>query len=350
MKNDMDLAGRWIGAEHPTYIIAEISANHRQNYEEAELLVRAAKAAGADAVKVQTYTADTLTIDSDSPSFKIGAGSIWEGRTLYELYQEAYMPWDWQPKLQALAGELEVDFLSTAYDRTAVDFLEGINIPAYKVASFELVDIPLIQYIAATGRPTIMSTGMATLGEIDEAVRAFREVSKAPLALLKCTSAYPALPDEMNLRTIPHLEDCFGCQVGISDHTLGIQVPVVAVALGARIVEKHLTLSRDVHGPDSAFSLEPDEFTAMVEAIRIAEKALGQVNYHLVDRETSNRNLRRSLFVVQDMKEGEEFSPKNLRSIRPAHGLHPRHFHDLLGRRSNQDIPQGTPLTWDLVR
>jgi len=349
MKHEMNLAGRLLGSGHPAYIIAEISANHRQKFDEAEALLRAAKTAGADAVKVQTYTPDTLTIDSNGSPFQIEAGSIWEGRTLYELYQEAYMPWEWQPKLKLLAEELKIHFLSTAYDPTAVDFLESIGIIAYKLASFELVDIPLIQHIAATGRPIIASTGMASMKEIDEAVQTFRAFSKAPLALLKCTSAYPAPPDEMNLRTIPHMADGFGCPVGLSDHTLGISVPVAGVALGACIVEKHLTLSRANPSPDSAFSLEPQEFKSMVDAIRTTEKAVGEVRYLVTGREVASRRWRRSLFVVQDMQKGEVFSLENVRSIRPADGLHPRYLEAVIGRHSSADIPRGTPLTWELL-
>jgi len=349
MKKELSIGNNWVGAGHPTYIIAEISANHRQSYSEAESLVRAAKDAGANAVKVQTYTPDTLTIEADTRYFQIGEETIWAGRTLYDLYQEAHMPWDWQPKLQALANDIGIDFFSTAYDNSAVDFLESMDVPVYKIASFELVDLPLIRRIAATGKPAIISTGMATLAEIDEAVQVFRDVSEAPFALLKCTSAYPAPPDEMNLRTITHLVETFHVPVGLSDHTLGAAVPVAAVALGACIIEKHLTLSREAPGPDSAFSLEPDEFKTMVEDIRVAERALGQIHYEVTKRESSSRILRRSLFVVQNMKEGEVFSEKNVRSIRPGYGLHTRDLDDVLGRHAVKDIDRGTPLQWDLV-
>lgn len=349
MKKELSIGNNWVGAGHPTYIIAEISANHRQSYSEAESLVRAAKGAGAKAVKVQTYTPDTLTIEADTRYFQIGAETIWAGKTLYDLYQEAYMPWDWQPKLQALANDIGIDFFSTAYDNSAVDFLESMDVPVYKIASFELVDLPLIRRIAATGKPAIISTGMATLTEIDEAVRAFREVSETPFALLKCTSAYPAPPDEMNLRTIPHLAEAFHVPVGLSDHTLGGAVAVAAVVAGACIIEKHFTLSREVPGPDSVFSMEPDEFNEMVEAIRVAEKALGQVHYEITERESSSRIFRRSLFVVQNTKKGEVFTEKNVRSIRPGYGLHTRHLDEILGQHAIKDIDRGTPLSWNLV-
>ena len=244
---------RSIGLEHPTYIIAEMSGNHGQSFEQAVEILKAAKEAGADAIKLQTYTADTLTIDSDEPSFQIKAGSLWDGRNLYELYKEAYTPWDWQPKLKKIADQIGIDFFSTPFDATAVDFLEEMNVPAHKIASFEMIDTGLLKKIAATGKPIIMSTGMATLGEIEESVKTLRDNGANEIALLKCTSAYPALPEEMNLQTIPHLAEAFGVVAGLSDHTLGFSVPVAAVALGARIIEKHFTLSRDIPGPDTAF-------------------------------------------------------------------------------------------------
>ncbi|HEC35431.1 MAG TPA: pseudaminic acid synthase [Anaerolineae bacterium] len=344
-----EINGRRIEQTEPTYIIAEMSANHHQSFEKAVALIEKAKEIGADAIKIQTYTPDTLTINVDSDLFRHGKGSLWEGRTLYDLYEEAYMPWDWQPKLKQVANDLGLDFFSTAYDETAVDFLEELDVPAYKIASFEIVGLPLIRRIAQTGKPIIMSTGMATLAEIDEAVRTVREAGCNQLALLKCTSAYPAPPEEMNLRTIPHLAEAFDVPVGLSDHTLGIAVPVAAVALGACIVEKHFTLSRDVPGPDSAFSLEPHEFKAMVEAIRVAEKALGEVRYEVTEREQASRVFRRSLFVVRDMKAGEVFTGENVRSIRPGYGLHTRYLGEVLGRRAARDIERGTPLSWELI-
>jgi pseudaminic acid synthase len=338
-----------IGANHSVYIIAEMSANHNQNFDAAVHILHAAKEAGADAVKLQTYTPDTLTIDCHNEYFRIGKGTMWEGKNLYTLYGEAYTPWEWQPKLKAIADELGLDLFSTPFDFTAVDFLEDIGVPAYKIASFEIVDIPLVRYIAQKGKPIIMSTGMATLAEIEEAAITIRQTGNEQIALLKCTSAYPALPEEMNLRTIPHLAEAFQVPVGLSDHTLGIAVPVVAVALGACIVEKHFTLSRDEPGPDSAFSLEPHEFKAMVEAIRVAEKAVGKVSYVVTERERASRVFRRSLFVVKDMQAGEVFTEEDVRSIRPGYGLHTRYKKEILGRRATQNIARGTPMTWDLA-
>jgi len=345
----LTINGRKIGTGYPVYVVAELSANHRQSFDEAVRLVKAAKAAGADAVKLQTYTPDTITIDSDSGLFRHGKGSPWAGRTLYDLYAEAYMPWEWQPKLKTVADDLGIDLFSTPFDRTAVDFLERVGVPAYKVASFEIVDIPLIEYIASKARPVIISTGMATLAEVDEAVEAVRKAGASQIALLKCTSSYPALPEEMNLRTIRHLAEKFRVPVGLSDHTLSTTVPVAAVALGACIVEKHFTLSRRSPGPDSTFSLEPDEFKEMVLAIRTAEKALGEVTYQISEGEAESRVFRRSLFVVKDIRAGEVFTPENVRSIRPGYGLHPRHLREVLGRQATRDIQRGTPLGWELV-
>jgi pseudaminic acid synthase len=349
MRGFIEINGRRVGNQYPVYIVAELSANHNQNFEQAVALIHAAKEAGADAVKLQTYTPDTLTIPSDKEYFRIGGGTLWDGRTLYDLYGEAYMPWEWQPKLKEIADEIGIDLFSTAFDPTAVDFLEQMGVPVHKVASFEIVDIPLIEKMARTGKPLIISTGMATLGEIEEAVQAARRAGATQIALLKCTSAYPAPPEEMNLRTIPHLAEAFGVPVGLSDHTLGIAVPVAAVALGACIVEKHFTLSRDIPGPDSAFSLEPHELKAMVEAIRTVEKALGEVHYGVSEREAQSRIFRRSLFVVRDMRAGEVFTDENVRSIRPGYGLPPKYLPEILGRRTVRDVEKGTPLSWDLI-
>jgi N-acetylneuraminate synthase len=343
---DMVIRGRRIGEGYATYIIAELSANHHHSFERAVTLVRAAKECGADAVKLQTYTADTITIRSDRPEFRIGGGTLWDGRTLYDLYEEAYTPWDWQPKLKAVADEIGLHLFSSPFDPTAVDFLERMNVPAYKVASLELVDLPLIQKIAGTGKPIIMSAGLATLAEIDEAVAAARSAGASGIALLKCTSAYPAHAEEMNLRTIPHLSKAFGVPAGLSDHTLGIAVPVAAVALGASVIEKHFTLSRAEPGPDSAFSLEPAEFRAMVEAVRTAEKALGQVRYGVGAQEAKSRVFRRSLYVVGDVRRGEALTGANVRSIRPGCGLPPKYLKEVLGRRASRDLPRGTPLSW----
>jgi N-acetylneuraminate synthase len=333
----------------PAYIIAEVSANHNRDYDQAVRILHAAKDAGADAVKLQTYTPDTITMASEREEFRVSGGTLWDGRTLHDLYAEAFMPWEWQPRLKKLAGDLGMDCFSSAFDSTAVDFLEEMNVPAHKVASLELVDIPLIQKMARTSKPLIMSTGMATVEEIDEALQSARQAGGTEIALLKCTSAYPAPPEEMNLRTIPEMARRFNVPVGLSDHTMGIAVPVAAVALGACILEKHLTLSRSTPGPDSAFSLEPHEFKAMVDAVRIAEKALGEVHFGLSGKEEASRAFRRSLFVVEDVKQGEVFTAENVRSIRPGNGLHTRHLKDVLGRSAAQGIKRGTPLSWDFV-
>jgi len=340
---------RVIGNGHPTYIVAELSGNHNQEFGQAVELVRAAKRSGADAVKLQTYTPDTITIDSDKKYFKIAGGTPWDDRTLYDLYLEAYTPWDWQPNLKSLADDLEIDFFSSPFDYSAVEFLEKIEVPCYKVASFENIDLPLIEKMANTGKPIIMSTGMANLGEIEEALQTAYLAGTSQVALLKCTSAYPAPPEEMNLRTIPHLAEAFHIPVGLSDHTLGIAVPVAAVSLGACIVEKHLTLSREIPGPDSLFSLEPREFENMVKAIRTAEKAVGKVCYGMTKREAKNRVFRRSLFAVKDIKLGDMFTEENVRSIRPGHGLAPKLLKDVLGHCASCDIERGTPIDWKLV-
>lgn len=348
MPLEINIGKRPIGASHPVYVIAEVSANHHQDFNQAVKIIHAAKEAGADAVKLQTYTPDTMTIACDRPEFRI-QGTIWNGRSLHDLYGEAYTPWDWQPKLNDIANGLGLDLFSSPFDASAVDFLEAMEVPAYKVASFELVDIPLIEKIARTGKPMILSTGMATPEEVKEAVDVARAAGARQIALLKCTSAYPAPPEEMNLRTIPELSRQFDVPVGLSDHTMGVTVPVAAVSLGACIIEKHLTLSRSDPGPDSAFSLEPHEFKEMVEAVRITEKALGDVQFGASRGEVPSRAFRRSLFVVEDVKVGEQFTASNVRSIRPGNGLHTRHLREILGRSATRDISRGTPLTWDAV-
>jgi pseudaminic acid synthase len=349
MKNSFKIESHPIGKGNPTYCIAEISANHNQNFDEAVSLIQAAKKAGADAIKLQTYTPDTITIDCDNKYFRVGKGTLWEGRNLYELYKEAYTPWEWQPELKQIANDLGLDFFSTPFDRSAVDFLEEIDVPAYKIASFELIDLPLINYIAKTGKPLIISTGMATELEIREALEVIHKTGNDQIAILKCTSAYPAPADEMNLRTIPDLINKFDVPVGLSDHTLGWIIPVTAVSLGACIIEKHFTLSRSVSGPDNAFSLEPTEFKDMVSAVRVAEQALGQIIYGPMEHERQSLVFRRSLFIVKDMKKGEVFSDKNVRSIRPGYGLHPKFFDAIIGKKSKIKIKAGTPVTWDII-
>jgi pseudaminic acid synthase len=348
MKEHISIQGRKIGAGKSVYIIAEMSNNHHQDFNEAVRIIRAANEAGADAIKLQTYTPETITIDCGKDLFRI-KGTPWNGHTLYSLYKDAHMPWEWHAKLKELAQKLRMHLFSSPFDETAVDYLEFMGVPAYKIASFEIVDIPLLQRIAKTGKPVIMSTGMATLGEIEEAVQAIRMEGNQQIALLKCTSAYPSLPENANLKTIPHLARAFNLPVGLSDHTLGIAVPVASTAMGACIIEKHLTLSRNIEGPDSAFSLEPHEFKSMVEAVRMAEKALGTVHYGVGRQEESSRVFRRSLFVVENMTSGERFSAQNVRSIRPGYGLHTRHLNDISGKCARKDIKRGTPLSWDLV-
>lgn len=346
---DFRINNRLIGSGHPTYVIAEMSGNHNQSYDKAVEIIHAMKESGADAVKIQTYAADTITLKSDRPEFRIGGGTLWDGKTLHELYSDAYTPWDWQPKLQKAARDLGMDFFSTPFDPTAVDFLEMMDVPAYKVASFELVDIPLIQKIAGTGKPVIMSTGMANMEEITEAVAAVHATGNKQLVLLKCTSAYPSPPESMNLETIRDMQKRFNVPVGLSDHTLGIVVPVAAVTLGACVVEKHFCMSRKAPGPDSAFSLEPQEFRAMVDAIRIAEKALGTVSYGASVHEEANVTFRRSLFAVEDIAAGEVLTEKNVRSIRPGHGLPPKALPKVIGNKAKGKIAKGTPLAWELL-
>lgn len=350
MTRPFSIKGRLIGPGQPVYIVAELSANHRQDERVAQDLVRAAAAAGADAVKLQTYTADTITLASDAPPFRIGQGSLWAGRTLHDLYQDAFTPWEWQPQLKTLAEGLGMDCFSSPFDETAVDFLERMDVPAYKVASFELVDLPLIRRMAATGRPLIMSTGMATASEVDEALAAARSAGATELALLKCTSAYPSPPEEMRLAAIPMMRERWDLPVGLSDHTAGQVVPVAAVALGACIVEKHFILSRDDPSPDAPFSLGVEEFAAMVRAIRETEAALaGPAELEPTEGERESRRFRRSLFAVKEIAAGEVLSAANIRSIRPADGLHTREYERLLGRRAARAIPRGTPLTFELL-
>src|SRR5258706_6209309 len=349
MTTEITIGNRCIGPGRPTYFIAELSANHNQSFDQAVRILEGAKDAGVDAVKLQTYTADTITLRSDKEYFRIAGGTLWDGRILHELYQEAFTPWDWQPKLKKIAEDLGMQLFSSAFDGSAVDFLEQMDVPAHKVASCELVDLGLIRKMARTGKPMIMSTGMASEDEISEAMTAAREAGATQIALLKCTSAYPALPEEANLLTIPELARRFDCPAGLSDHTMGVAVPIAAVALGACIVEKHLCLRRVDGGPDNAFSLEPQEFKAMVEAGRGSGKAVRAAQVDPAPSEINSRRFRRSLFVVEDVKRDELFTARNIRSIRPADGLHPRHFQEILGKRAAHDVERGTPLSWTLV-
>ena len=344
------IAGRSIGRGTPVFIVAELSANHRQELGTALALVREARRAGADAIKLQTYTPDTMTVDVDSPLFRI-AGGPWRGRTLYDLYAEAHMPWSWHVELKKAAEDEGLVWFSTPFDRSAVEFLETLDAPAYKVASFEVVDLPLLEAVARTGKPVIVSTGMSTEEEIAEAVGTLRDHGCGGLALLKCTSAYPADACDMHLASIPRLREAFGVDVGLSDHSRGSTVAVAAVALGACIVEKHLTLDRAAGGPDAAFSVEPAEFADLVARVREAEAAIGESGSvpAVTEREQPNLAFRRSIFVVADMAEGEMFTADTIRCIRPGHGLKPRFWRDVIGRRAMRPIARGTPLTWDLV-
>lgn len=345
----MKIGRHSVGGGAPAFIIAELSANHGHKLETALKSVRAAARAGADAIKIQTYTADTLTIDSNKKYFRINQGTLWDGRTLYDLYKEAYTPWDWHYKIKKAAAEEGLVFFSTPFDRTAVDFLEELGVPVYKVASFELNDLPLVEYIAAKGKPVIMSTGISTLAEIAEAVAACRAGGARP-ALLKCTSSYPAPYSEMNLRTMPDLGRRFGCVAGLSDHSEGITAPVAAVALGAKIIEKHFILDKALGGPDAAFSLEAGDFAAMVKAVRQAEESLGAVSYDLSAATKRSRKFSRSLFAVTDIKKGSAFTGTNVRSIRPADGLPPKYLPQVLRGRAAADIERGTPLKWSHLK
>lgn len=344
----MKIGNREIGNGHPTYIIAEMSANHAGDIERAKEIIHAAKEAGADCIKIQTYTPDTITIDCDLPYFHISDGT-WSGENLYQLYQKAFTPWEWQRELKEEADKLQIDFFSSPFDNTAVDFLEEIGVEFYKIASFELVDIPLIEYVASKKKPIIMSTGMATLAEIDEAVAAVRGQGNDDLALLRCASAYPAITDEMNLRTMQNMKETFGVPVGLSDHSMGAVGAVTAVALGASIIEKHFCLDRAIENPDSSFSMSPSEFKQMVKDVRQAEMAIGCVKYGPTRQEMGNLQFRRSIFCVKDIKKGEKITKDNVRIIRPGYGLVPKYYNEIMGQKALQDIRRGTPLQFDMI-
>lgn len=344
----VSIAGRRIGPGEPPYVVAELSGNHNGDIGRALALIDAAKAAGADAVKLQTYTADTITIDHDGPDFRI-KGGLWDGRRLYELYQEAHTPWDWHPRLFEHARAIGIEIFSSPFDPTAVELLAGLGAPAYKIASFELVDLPLIELCARTGKPLIMSTGLASPQEIAEAVEAARGSGDGGVILLHCTSAYPAPASDMNLRTLQHLAEQHGVVVGLSDHTLGLASSVAAVALGACFIEKHFTLSRAEGGVDSGFSLEPEELARLTAETREAWLALGEVRYDDVPSEAASRDHRRSLYVVADVAAGEALTPSNVRSIRPGKGMAPKHLPEVLTRRASRDLRRGSPLDWSML-
>ena len=349
-EKSINIAGRKIGSNHPPFIIAEMSGNHNQSLDRALAIVEAAAKAGAHALKLQTYTADTMTLDIAEGEFFINdPDSLWKDKSLYDLYKEAYTPWEWHKPIFDRCLELGLIYLSTPFDETAVDFLEQLDVPCYKIASFENADIPLIRKVAATGKPMIISTGMATIAELDETVRTAREAGCRDLILLKCTSSYPATPENTNILTISHMAKLFDCQVGLSDHTMGIGAAVASVALGATVIEKHFTLSRADGGVDSAFSMEPDEMCTLVAETKRAWQALGKISYGPTEKEKKSLIFRRSLYIVKNMKEGDILTRENLRAIRPGLGLPPKYYDMLLGKRVNRDVKCGTAVSWELV-
>ncbi len=349
MNKKFKIGQRCISETSPTFIVAEISANHNQDYGRAVEIIHAAKEAGADAVKLQTYTADTITIDCDDECFQINEGTIWDGTTLYKLYQEAYTPWEWQPKLMEEANKLGLECFSSPFDFTSVDFLEEMKVPAYKIASYEINDIPLIRKIAKLHKPMIFATGIAYPEDIKRALAVCKEEGNEDVILLKCVSSYPTPYEAVNLRVIPTLAKTYDCLAGISDHTMGSIVSAGAIPLGAKMVEKHMTLRRVDGGPDSAFSMEPEEFKKMVDEIRILEKALGSSEYVLTDTQKLEHEGSRSLFVVQDIEPGEILTPDNIRSIRPGNGLHTMYYEEILGKKAKGFLKKGTPLAWELI-
>ncbi|MBQ6806787.1 MAG: pseudaminic acid synthase [Lachnospiraceae bacterium] len=347
MKKEFRIGNRVIGENHPCFCVAEMSGNHLKDFNRAVEIIHAAKEAGADAIKLQTYTADSLSVDCDNEYFQIHGG-LWDGMTEYKLYQEASTPWDWQPRLQEVAAKLGLECFSSPFDFASVDFMEECKMPAYKVASYEINDIPLIRKIAALHKPVIFATGVAHLEDIDRALQVCKEEGNEEVMLLKCVSAYPTPYEEINLAMIPTLAKRYDCLVGLSDHSMGSVVPVGATALGIKMVEKHLTLRRADGGPDGAFSMEPEEFKEMVDNIRILEKAIGVSEYGLTEKQEKERSGSRSLFVVKDIKAGEKLTPENVRSIRPGHGLHTMYYEEVLGKTAVRDIAMGTPLAWEM--
>jgi len=346
MIKELKIGDKIISEKDPVFIIAELSANHNQDFDIAIKTIESIKEAGADAVKLQTYTPDTITIDCDNEYFQIKQGTIWDGKTLYRLYKEAYTPWEWQPRLKEYAQKLGLICFSSPFDKSAVDLLEKMNSPAYKIASYEITDIPLIEYVASKQKPVIISTGIATLSDIEEAMAACRKVGNEQIILLKCTSSYPAPVEEANVKTIPNIKETFNVHVGLSDHTLGNTVALAAVSLGAKLVEKHFILDRKLGGPDSSFSMEPEEFKQMVDSVRNVEKALGTINYELTPKVEKGRIFARSLFIVKDVTAGEIITEENVKSIRPGYGLHPKYYNDILGKKFRKDFKKGTPLKW----
>lgn len=346
----IDIQSKKIGADYPPFVVAEMSGNHNQSLERALKIVEAAAKAGAHGIKLQTYTADTMTLDINERQFYIdNPNSLWHGNSLYQLYQQAYTPWEWHKPIFERCHELGIIGFSTPFDATAVDFLESLKVPCYKIASFENTDLPLIRKVASTGKPMIISTGMATVSELDETVRTARDAGCKDLLLLKCTSTYPATPENTNLLTIPHMRDLFNVQVGLSDHTMGIGVAVASVAFGATFIEKHFTLCRADGGVDSAFSMEPEEMQQLVTETERAWQALGNIRYGATEAEKGSLVFRRSLYITQDMKAGDIFTPDNLKSIRPGLGLPPKYYNVLLNRKVRHNVKKGTPISWKLL-
>ena len=346
---DIKIGTRIINENSPCFKIAELSANHNQNIDIAKQTIKAAKESGADAIKLQTYTPDTMTIDCDNEYFQIKQGTVWDGEILYKLYEKAYTPWHWHKELKDYAQSLGLIFFSTPFDKSATDFLEELNVDVYKVASFEITDIPLIEYIASKKKPMIISTGIATLEDIELAVETCKKAGNEEIILLKCTSSYPSKLEDSNLLTILDLKERFNVISGLSDHSMEMEVPITAVALGGKVIEKHFILDRNMGGPDAGFSMEPEEFKKMVDSIRRVEKALGTVDYELTEKKKKNREFSRSLFVVKDMKAGEIITQENVKSIRPGFGMHPKYYKSILGKRIKKDIKRGTPLTFELI-
>jgi N-acetylneuraminate synthase/pseudaminic acid synthase len=349
MNKEIRIGKRIISETSPVFVVAELSANHNQDFNRALEILHAAKEAGADAIKLQTYRADTITLDCDDPCFQINEGTIWDGTTLYKLYEQAYTPWEWQPKLKEEANKLGMECFSSPFDFTSVDFLEKMDVPAYKIASYEINDIPLIRKVAALHKPVIFATGIAYPEDIERALQVCHEEGNEDIVLLKCVSSYPTPYEEVNLNVIPTLAKTYDCLVGISDHTMGTIVSAGSVALGVKMVEKHFTLRRADGGPDSAFSMEPEEFAQMVKDIRIMEKALGSSEYRLTDTQKLEHDGSRSLFVVRDIAAGEALTPENIRSIRPGNGLHTMYYEEVLGRKAKTFLRKGTPLSWELM-
>lgn len=349
MNKTITIGNKQIGDGCPAYVIAEMSGNHNNDFDRAVKIIEAAKESGADAIKVQTYTADTITLDCDNEHFQITQGTLWDGMTLHKLYEKAYTPWEWQPKLKKIANDMGLDFFSSPFDFTSVDFLEKMDVPAYKIASFEITDIPLIKKVASLGKPVIISTGIALPEDIELALDTCRKAGNENVILLKCCSAYPTPYEDINLKTMVDMAERFDCITGLSDHTMGGTVSAASVAMGGKVIEKHLTLRRADGGVDSAFSMEPEEFKRMVDDVRIIEKATGRVTYELTDKQIKEREHKRSLFIAKDMKKGDVFTPENLRSVRPGFGLHTKYYEDILGKQITCDATLGTPLKMEMI-